>query len=80
MPEAAKGPRLWLRREPRDKSGAITHKPCGSSGTTADTSKALDAALTIVNGLSNGSRSNARSCFMCGILLDGNPKAGTIPR
>jgi len=26
MPEAAKGPRLWLRRERRDKSGAITHK------------------------------------------------------
>jgi hypothetical protein len=26
MPEAAKGPRLWLRRERRDKSGAVTHK------------------------------------------------------
>jgi hypothetical protein len=26
MPEAAKGLRLWLRRERRDKSGAITHK------------------------------------------------------
>ena len=26
MPEAAKGPRLWLRRERRDRSGYITHK------------------------------------------------------
>ena len=26
MPEAAKGPRLWLRRERRDRSGAVTHK------------------------------------------------------
>jgi len=26
MPEAAKGPRLWLRHERRDKSGAVTHK------------------------------------------------------
>jgi hypothetical protein len=26
MPEAAKGPRLWLRRERRDKFGAVTHK------------------------------------------------------
>ena len=25
MPEAAKGPRLWLRRERRDRSGRITH-------------------------------------------------------
>jgi integrase len=25
MPEAAKGPRLWLRRKRRDKSGAVTH-------------------------------------------------------
>jgi integrase len=25
MPEAAKGPRLWLRRERRDESGAVTH-------------------------------------------------------
>lgn len=25
MPEAAKGPRLWLRRERRDRSGAVTH-------------------------------------------------------
>src|SRR5947209_694299 len=26
MPEAAKGPRLWLRRERRDRSGCVTHK------------------------------------------------------
>jgi hypothetical protein len=26
MPEAAKGPRLWLRRERRDRSGTVTHK------------------------------------------------------
>jgi hypothetical protein len=26
MPEAAKGPRLWLRKERRDRSGAVTHK------------------------------------------------------
>jgi integrase len=26
MPEAAKGPRLWLRRERRDRSGNFTHK------------------------------------------------------
>jgi hypothetical protein len=25
MPEAAKGPRLWLRRERRDKRGRLTH-------------------------------------------------------
>src|SRR5260370_22582674 len=25
MPEAAKGPRLWLRRERRDRSGTVTH-------------------------------------------------------
>jgi hypothetical protein len=54
MPEAAKGPPLWLRRERRDRSGRITELPIrrsGASAMTVDTKRALDAALTIVEGL-----------------------------
>ena len=55
MPEAAKGPRLWLRGAAATVAVASPTRRSGSSGTMVDTNKAQDAALTIVDGLNKNS-------------------------
>jgi hypothetical protein len=63
--------RELCRKPPKDRDSSFAAngetnpapsptRPYGSSGTMVDTSKALDAALTIVNGLSSSSPNTSR--------------------
>jgi hypothetical protein len=57
MPRRGKGARLWLRKAQHDRSGKLTH---AAVWLIKDTARARDAALKMVEGLKEPSRTTSR--------------------